>query len=247
MSLDRIERCLRRCNLRRYRIERRSAVCRRSAAGPRKFRLHHELCIYNTVLLVADLPQDTGNHLRTLFPAVARPAEAAFLCAQRIHPGTVCVDLGCIGRFCTLRCDGLLRTQRTCLLSSREGNADRSEAVLRRTEILPGAHKVCCGILLCGARFRKIALRRSEIRLCLRERIQRRMIGADLALHIRHIGKVPVHIMQRIVTCRRSIVRQSAKSERTGRRAPAQQDAAAQLSQHTHAFSILSRSGSASP
>ena len=121
--------------------------------------------------------------------------------------------------------------------------------ILGGLEILPDKHEIARRIRRRRARLREVVPRILKIRLCLCEAVHRRMIGADLALHVRHIGEVAGDIVQDVMTCRHRSLRPTKNAERTRRCCRRAHEASAPHppSYHTHAFSILSRSGSASP
>ena len=164
------------------------------------------------------------------------------MCALRI-------DCRCVVRLRLLRRDRLLRTLCAQCLCCCKSVLHRSQLLLCIVQIRLGLREIrrcirhaCLGIgevLLCVG----------EILLRLRESLLCCTVGGDLILDIHHIRVVAVHIVQRIVAAREGLMPRHGKKERTRRRSRAPQEITAALrpSQHTHAFSILSRSGSLSP
>ena len=162
---------------------------------------------------------------------------------------TLRIDRRRVVRLRLLRRDRLLRALCTCLLCRCKGDLHRSEVILCIVQIRLRLREIRCGICHACLRIGEVLLRIGEILLRLRESLLCRAIGGDLILDIHHVRVVAVHIVQRIVAARESLMPRHGKKERTRRSSSAPQEITATLrpSQHTHAFSILSRSGSLSP
>ena len=163
---------------------------------------------------------------------------------------TLRIDCRCIVCLRLLRRDRLLRALCTCLLCRRKGDLHRSEMILCIVQIRLCLREIRRCIRHARLGIGEVLLRVGEILLRLRESLLCRAIGGDLILDIHHVRVVAVHIVQRIVAARESLMARHGKKDRTRRRSSAPQEITAATlrpSQHTHAFSILSRSGSLSP
>ena len=148
-----------------------------------------------------------------------------------------------------LGCDRFPRALCACLLCRRKGDLHRSEVILCIVQIRLCLREIRCGIRHARLGIGEVLLRVGEILLCLCESLLCCTVGGDLILDIHHVRVVAVHIMQRIVAACESLMPRHGKKECTRCRSSAPQEITAALrpSQHTHAFSILSRSGSLSP
>ena len=163
---------------------------------------------------------------------------------------TLRIDRRRIVRLRLLRRDRLLRALCTCLLCRRKGDLHRSEMILCIVQIRLCLREIRRCIRHACLSIGEVLLRVGEILLRLRESLLCRAIGGDLILDIHHVRVVTVHIVQRIVATGEGLMPRHGKKDRTRCRSRAPQEITAvtlRPSQHTHAFSILSRSGSLSP
>ena len=219
MRLHGIECRLRRRQLRRDGIDLRCTTFRsRANRAARQCRLDHDLRVHDAVLLIADFTQNAGNDLRTARAggtAWARIRETTLLRTQRVDLSTLCVDLRRIVRLRLLCGNRLCRACCARLLGNREGDADSGEMILGSSEVLPDEDKVLRRIRRRRARLRKVVPRILEVDLRLCKAVHRRMVGADLPLHIRHIGEIVGDIVQSIVTCRHRPMPCAKGAERT--------------------------------
>ena len=163
---------------------------------------------------------------------------------------TLCIDRRRVVRLRLLGCDRFPRALYACLLCRRKGDLHRSEMILCIVQIRLCLREIRCGIRHARLGIGEVLLRVGEILLCLCESLLCRAVGGDLILDIHHVRVVTVHIVQRIVAAREGLMPRHGKKDHTRCRSSAPQEitaAALRPSQHTHAFSILSRSGSLSP
>ena len=262
--LDRIQFRLRRlhlggCCIDRARIRRsfRRPLCRYCT---RESSIDHDLCVVDAVLLVADLVQDACHHRRPILlgstaqrsrRVAARRCHAVIPRTYRLHMCTLRIDRRRVVRLRLLRRDRLLRALCAQCLCRCESVLHSSKLHLCIVQICLCLREIRCGIRHASLRIGEVLLRVGEILLRLCESLLCRAIGGDLILDIHHVRVVTVHIVQRIVAAREGLMPRHGKKERTRTRcrssAPQEITAALRPSQHTHAFSILSRSGSLSP
>ena len=231
---------------------RRLCRCRACKSG-----IDHDLCVDNPVLLVADLVQHTRHHRRAILSSgtawcstsADRLYRTVILCIHGSYVRTLRIDRRRIVRLRLLRRDRLLRALCAQCLCCCKGVLHGSKLHLCIVQIRLCLREIRRGISHAGLSIGEVLLRISEILLRLRESLLCRAIGGDLILDIHHVRVVTVHIVQRIVAARESLMPRHGKKERTRCRSSAPQEITAALrpSQHTHAFSILSRSGSLSP
>ena len=246
------------CCIDRTRI-RRSFRCSFCRYCTRESGIDHDLCVVDAVLLVADLVQDARHHRRPILLGstaqrsrcvAARRRHAVIPRTYRLHMCTLRIDRRRIVRLRLLRRDRLLRALCTQCLCRCESVLHSSKLHLCIVQIRLCLCKIRRGIRHASLSIGEVLLRIGEILLRLRESLLCRAIGGDLILDIHHVRVVAVHIVQRIVAARESLMARHGKKDRTRRRSSAPQEITAATlrpSQHTHAFSILSRSGSLSP
>ena len=219
MRLHGIECRLRRRQLRRDGINlSRTAFRSRANRAARQCRLDHDLRVHDAVLLIADFAQNACNDLCTARAggtACARIRETTLLRTQRVDLSALCIDLRRIVRLRLLCGNRLCRACCARLLGNREGDADSGEMILGSSEVLPDEDKVLRRIRRRRARLCEVVPRILEVGLRLCKAVHRRMVGADLPLHIRHIGEIAGDIVQSIVTCRHRPMPCAKGAERT--------------------------------